>query len=91
MVDLGSWNRTESWLPSIIPGGSPGNANGFLPQPGDANADGKFNQLDIVLVLQAGKYRTRDPASFEEGDWNDDQLFDQLDIVAALQAGNYSP
>jgi hypothetical protein len=56
---------------------------------GDANRDMQFDQQDIVLVLQAAKYLTGQPATFEEGDWNGDGVFDQLDIVAALQTGNY--
>ena len=58
--------------------------------PGDSNGDGMFNQLDIVAVLQAGKYQTGQAASFAEGDWNGDGVFDSLDIVAALQTGQYS-
>lgn len=61
----------------------------FFPQPGDSNHDWRFDQLDIVQVLQAAKYLTEEPATFEEGDWNGDGVFDQLDIVAALQTGNY--
>ena len=57
--------------------------------PGDATLDGKFNQLDIVQVLQAGKYLTGKPSAFEEGDWNEDGVFDQDDIIAALQAGTF--
>ena len=57
--------------------------------PGDANMDGEFNQLDIVQVLQAAKYLTGSPATFEEGDWTGDGVFDQLDIVEALKAGTY--
>lgn len=56
---------------------------------GDVNGDGQFNQQDIVLVLQAARYLTGAPATFEEGDWNGDAVFDQLDIVAALQTGRY--
>ena len=51
-------------------------------QPGDANMDGRFDRLDIILVLQAGKYLTGQPATFAEGDWNGDGRFDRLDIVA---------
>ena len=80
-------------------GGSPGNVEVFFnttePQadafPGDANLDGQFNQLDIVHVLQAGKYLTGTPSTFAEGDWTGDGVFDQLDIVAALATGNYLP
>ncbi len=56
---------------------------------GDANGDDVFNQLDIIQVLQAGKFRTGEPATWEEGDWNADAVFDRLDIVAALQAGDF--
>jgi hypothetical protein len=59
------------------------------PSAGDANRDGAFNQLDIVQVLQAGKYQTGQPAAWSEGDFNGDSLCDQLDIVAALQSGKY--
>jgi hypothetical protein len=57
--------------------------------PGDANGDGQFNQLDIVQVLQGGKYLTGRDATFAEGDWNTDGVFDQLDIVNALVEDNY--
>ena len=58
---------------------------------GDANRDGEFNQLDIVQVLQAGKFFDRESATWEDGDWNGDHVFNQLDIIAALEAGNYLP
>jgi hypothetical protein len=48
-----------------------------------------FDQRDIVLVLQGGKYLTGRPATFAEGDWNNNGVFNQADIVAALQTGNY--
>lgn len=57
--------------------------------PGDSNGDGRFNQLDMAAVLQAGKYLTGKTATFDEGDWNGDLVFDQLDIVTALQTGTY--
>ena len=59
------------------------------PVTGDSNGDFRFDQADIVLVLQAARFRTGQHATFEEGDWNNDGLFDQLDIVSALQAGHY--
>jgi hypothetical protein len=62
------------------------------PRPivlGDSNGDGRFDQQDIVAVLQAGKYRTGQVATFAEGDWNGDRFFDQLDILAALQTDRY--
>ena len=56
---------------------------------GDANRDGRFDQLDIVAVLQAAKYMSQESADWAEGDWNGDGIFSQLDIVLALQAGGY--
>lgn len=69
--------------------------------PGDANLDHSFDQLDIVQVLQAGKYLTRQPATWGDGDWDGgpsaypaappagDGFFDQLDIRVALHTGAY--
>ena len=51
-------NVPGSWRPSIHAGGSPGAREPFLLQPGDANRDQVFNQLDLVWVAQAAKYGT---------------------------------
>ena len=59
--------------------------------PGDSNADGVFNQVDIIIILQADKYQTGEPAVWSEGDWSGNGVFDQFDIVLALQGGNYRP
>ena len=69
----------------------PGPASLEIRIPGDSNLDGRFDQLDIVVVLQPAKYLTGQPATFVEGDWNGDGVFDPLDIVAALADGRYSP
>ena len=70
-------------------------------QPGDADMDLDFDQLDLVMVQVAAKYLTGQPATWGEGDWNGapggspgnppagDNLFDQLDIIAALSANVY--
>ena len=70
-------------------------------QPGDADIDLDFDQLDLVLVQQAAKYLTGQPATWGEGDWDGapggsvgapptgDGLFTQLDVIAALSAGKY--
>ena len=58
-------------------------------QAGDANADFRFDQLDLVRVLAAAKYLSGETATFGEGDWNRDGVFDQFDIAAALGSGNY--
>jgi hypothetical protein len=56
---------------------------------GDANADGRFDQRDIIQVLQSGKYLTGELATWSEGDWNRDGRFDQRDIIKVLQEGRY--
>ena len=70
-------------------------------QAGDSDRDLDFDQLDLVLVQQGGKYLTGQAATWGEGDWNGapggsadtpptgDGLFNQLDIIAALNAGKY--
>lgn len=83
----GYGNFASSWTGSAA---SPGTVAFFERQLGDANDDGRFDQLDIVDVLHAGKYQTGRPAEWHEGDWNSDGRFDRLDLVAALQTGNYS-
>jgi subtilisin family serine protease len=60
-----------------------------VPLAGDANLDGAFSHLDIMQVLQAGRYLSGEPADWTQGDWNHDGLFNQLDIVEALQTGSY--
>ena len=57
--------------------------------PGDANFDHVFDRLDLVAVLQRGKYGTNSAASWSDGDWDCDGLFNRDDIVAALQRGWY--
>jgi hypothetical protein len=70
--------------PKPTPPGPPSAA-----EPGDSNQDGRFDQHDIVAVLQAGKYLAAEPATWSQGDWNGDGRFSQADIVAAMQSGNY--
>jgi hypothetical protein len=76
-------------------------AVGTVLQPGDADQDLDFDQVDLVLVQQVAKYLTGQPATWGEGDWNaapggkpgqppqGNGLFDQADIIAALSAGVY--
>ena len=68
---------------------SPGAVDFVMRVPGDANQDGRFDPMDLVAVLQAGKYMTGQPANWSEGDWNGDGIFDGLDFVAALESGHY--
>ena len=70
-------------------------------QPGDADQNLQFDQLDLVQVQIAAKYLTGQAATWGDGDWNGapggspgnppvgDNLFNQLDIIAALNAGKY--
>jgi hypothetical protein len=74
---------------------------GTALQPGDADQDLDFDQIDLVQVQIAAKYLTGQAATWGEGDWNGapggsqgnppagNGLFDQLDVVAALNAGKY--
>jgi hypothetical protein len=55
----------------------------------DVNLDGVFNRLDLVSVMQAGKYGSDDAATWSQGDWNMDGRFDMLDLVLALQTDSY--
>jgi hypothetical protein len=79
-------NSAASWTASAV---TPGAVDFVRRLAGDANEDGRFNQLDLVQVLQGGKYQSRQPATWREGNWNGDDVFDQLDLVSALQTGNY--
>ena len=94
---VGGWEGELSAGESLTLAGADGMAvrstfvGAAQPLVGDSNGDGKFNQQDIVLTLQAGKYNREEPASRAEGDWNGDGRFNQLDIVAALQTGTYMP
>ena len=70
-------------------------------QPGDADQDLDFDQLDLVKVQVAAKYLTGEAATWGEGDWDGapggqqgsppagNGLFDQGDIVKALAADFY--
>jgi hypothetical protein len=73
---------------------------GALLQPGDADQDLDFDQIDLVKVQIAAKYLSGQSATWGEGDWNGGRgpqgspppgngRFDQLDIIAALGAGVY--
>jgi hypothetical protein len=76
----------SNWLAAPT---TPGIAELFLRQPGDSNEDGRFDQLDVVIVLQSDRYLAIRPATWREGDWNEDGMFNQADIIAAQQEGNY--
>jgi hypothetical protein len=68
---------------------------------GDANADFRFDEADLILVGQAAKFASGQPASWSQGDWNGapggtpefppigDGQFDQLDLDAAMTTGLY--
>ena len=68
---------------------SPGSAEFFSRILGDVDRDSLFSQADINQLIQAGKYLSGDPATFEEGDFTGDGVFNQLDIVMALSAGTF--
>ena len=83
------FDRAEHWQASSGQDGTPGRAEPTVSHPGDSNLDGAFNQDDLSIVLQAGKYLSGQPATYGEGDWNRDGKFDQLDIVFALLRGSF--
>jgi hypothetical protein len=58
--------------------------------PGDTNADGTFDQFDVIQVGQAGRY-LQGRAAWSEGDWNADGVFDQHDLVLTQQVASYQP
>lgn len=93
----------ESDPPRLLPGISLMIDSYVMPglQPGDADLDGDFDQLDLVAVQVLGKYLTGQAATWGEGDWDGapggslgdppagNGFFNQLDIVAALNTGVY--
>ena len=87
---LANWQLALGWRASRSVLGSPGLADGL--GPGDANGDGLFDSLDLVLVFQAGKYEDAVPnnATWAEGDWNGDGDFNSGDLIVAFQAGTYT-
>jgi hypothetical protein len=67
----------------------PSDTPAVKPVAGDVNADGVFDQYDILAVLKAGLYYKNEPAQWDTGDWNGDGRFDQQDLLAALQSSGY--
>ena len=56
---------------------------------GDANLDGEFSSLDLVVIFQTGKFETDEAASWSDGDWNGDKVFSTSDLVTAFQDSGY--
>ena len=75
-----------SWISSSP---TPGHTEFFQRLAGDANDDGRFDQLDLAQILQSDKYRTGEAAAWSDGDWTGDGLFDAMDLVTALQTGRF--
>ena len=72
----------------LIVGQSPDGLATFF---GDANLDGEFNSLDLVMVVQAGEYEDDIAlnSTWSTGDWNGDRDFDSGDFVTAFQDGGF--
>lgn len=64
---------------------SPGRVQFFERLAGDANDDGRFDAVDVLQLLQAGKYMTGQSATWSQGDFTGDGRFDPRDVVLALQ------
>ena len=70
-------------------------------QPGDANRDGEFNQLDLLQALRNGRFRNGEAATWEDGDWDGapngrlarppegNGVFDNQDLITALAADQW--
>ncbi len=58
---------------------------------GDANLDGRFDELDLIQVLEANQFQddVAGNSGWATGDWNCDGEFDRLDVIAALASGRY--
>ena len=66
----------------------------FNQLPGDANHDGVVNAADVNQIMQHGKYRTAQTATWADGDFNYDGKVDAKDmamLVMSIQAGYGSP
>lgn len=58
-------------------------------QYGDANLDGAFDSIDLVMIFQQGKYaiESQETVGWAAGDWNGDEKFDSADLTLAFQDG----
>jgi len=89
------------WQPDNAQGGVVRLVSPVFPaiEPGDANGDGEFNQLDLLQVLRRGKFLSGEAATWQDGDWDGapggrlarppsgNGAFDNGDLLAALRAG----
>ncbi len=87
--DLNQWSVADAWRPSPQPGGTPGTGSVV---PGDANGDGRFDNDDLLVVFQAGKYEDAviGNATLAEGDFNGDGDFDSADLLFAFKHGQFT-
>jgi hypothetical protein len=88
---LDQYASPQRWRASLVLGGTPGQMADKSTRLGDANGDGRFNQVDLAQVLAAGKYLTGEAATFAQGDFNGDGVFDTYDIVDVLIRGDFQP
>lgn len=100
--ELGIWDEalTDAQIQDVMVNGVSSDAAPKL-QPGDADQDLDFDQLDLVKVQIAAKYLSGTAATWGEGDWDaapggkqgeppaGDGFFNQLDIISALGADKY--
>lgn len=58
---------------------------------GDADLNGSFDENDLILVSQAGRYENTagGTATWATGDWNADGVFTSADFLAAFQDGGF--
>jgi hypothetical protein len=87
---LDRWNEREAWRPSVPLGGTPGSEPEMA---GDVNQDRRFDEADLLAVLQAGQFEDNVPgnSSYASGDWNGDGDFTTADLIYAFQFGLFLP
>jgi hypothetical protein len=49
--------------------------------PGNANRDSRFDQRDVIQLLQSGKYVSGEDAVWSDGDFVGEGMFDSADLT----------
>jgi hypothetical protein len=96
-----NWSDSESWQPSLLPGGSPGRADSDEPLgggqlPGDSNQDGRLNISDALhlvgvlyhgapFVLPCANGQVTDSENVLVFDVDADLMIDLSDVVWVLR------
>ena len=76
LLEPGKWSQAAGWMPSLMRGGTPGQAE----LAGDINGDSVVNAEDIDLLYQRVHDQLQDPAF----DLTGDGLVDENDVEALV-------